>query len=222
MTELQAQPSVPWAALAADPDTVQRYRAKVYDRGPDRCAYWLGAISDSGHGKLRAGSRKSDSSRVVTAHVLGYVIVNGADALREGDVVRHGCDESSCQLPSHWGAGIRLDNIRDYYARSHRAGHALNDARGPAGRARAIRDAILATQAAVAAELDSIRRTAAETVAQLDTGTAAGTADAERVEAETAEEIRQFEAEAVDRIEAAIAAAIAEGNPTGATQDTLF
>jgi hypothetical protein len=134
---------VAWALLAADAATVESYRAKVYDRGPDRCAFFLGAISSSGHGKLRAGSRKNGTSRVVTAHVLGYVIANGADVLPEGHVVRHTCDESSCQLSSHWVAGERLDNIRDYYARSHRAGHALNDVRGPDGRATAIRDAIL-------------------------------------------------------------------------------
>ncbi|ATL88770.1 hypothetical protein [Streptomyces malaysiensis] len=141
------QQPVPWALLAADAATVKRYRAKVFDRGPDQCAYWLGAISSSGHGKLRAGSRKAGTSRVVTVHVLGFVIANGAAALPEGHVVRHTCDESSCQLAAHWVAGERLDNIRDYYARSHRAGHALSDVRGPDGRAVAIRDAILTAQA---------------------------------------------------------------------------
>ncbi|MGW1764999.1 hypothetical protein ACWCQL_13110 [Streptomyces sp. NPDC002073] len=165
---------VPWALLAADAATVERYRAKVHDRGPDQCAYWLGAISSSGHGKLRAGSRKAKTSRVVTVHVLGFVIARGAQALAPGAVVRHRCDESSCQQPAHWMAGERLDNIRDYYARSHRAGHALGDVRGPDGRAVAIRDAILTAQ-----------KTGAD-------------------------------------VEAAITAAIAAGNPSGATQDTLF
>ncbi|MGW6412184.1 hypothetical protein ACWF95_34025 [Streptomyces vinaceus] len=168
------QAPVPWAALAADAQTVERYRAKVHDRGPEKCAFYVGAISSSGHGKLRAGSRKAGTSRVVTVHVLGYVIANGPDALPEGHVVRHTCDESSCQLAAHWVAGERLDNIRDYYARSHRAGHALSDVRGPDGRAVAIRDAILTAQA---------------------TG-----AD----------------------VEAAITAAIAAGNPSGAIQDALF
>ncbi|MEU5008464.1 hypothetical protein ACFWW5_20980 [Streptomyces albidoflavus] len=172
-TVAEQQP-VPWALLAADAATVARYRAKVYDRGPDRCAYYLGAISSSGHGKLRAGSRKTDTSRVVTAHVLGFVIAYGAQALTPGAVVRHRCDESSCQQPTHWTSGERLDNIRDYYARSHRAGHALGDVRGPDGRAVAIREAILTAQA--------------------------NGAD----------------------VEAAIAAAIAAGNPSGASQDALF
>ncbi|MEV8590899.1 hypothetical protein AB0424_28565 [Streptomyces sp. NPDC051180] len=166
--------TVPWAELATDPATIERYRAKVHHRGPDACAYWTGAISSSGHGKLRAGSRSSGSSRVVTAHVLGYILAHGTAALAEGHVVRHACDESSCQQPAHWIAGERVDNIRDYYARAHRAGHALGDVRGPDGRAVAIRDAILTAQA---------------------TG-----AD----------------------IEAAIAAAIAAGNPSGSVQDALF
>ncbi|MFJ2110774.1 hypothetical protein ACIOEX_02405 [Streptomyces sp. NPDC087850] len=145
MTTEQAR--VPWATLAADAATVERYRAKVYNRGPGQCAYFLGAISSSGHGKLRAGSRSTNTSRVVTAHVLGFVIANGAQALAPGALVRHQCDESSCQQPAHWMTGQRLDNIRDYYARNHRAGHALGDVRGPDGRAVAIRNAILTAQA---------------------------------------------------------------------------
>ncbi|MFI1869681.1 hypothetical protein [Streptomyces jumonjinensis] len=168
------QTTVPWAELAADAVTVERYRAKIHDRSPEQCAFWTGAISSSGHGKLRAGARKAGTSRVVTAHVLGFVIAYGPQALAPGHVVRHLCDESSCQQPAHWAAGERLDNIRDYYARSHRAGHALGDVRGPDGRAAAIRSAIL-----------TARATGAD-------------------------------------VEAAIAAAIAEGNPSGARQDTLF
>lgn len=165
---------VPWAELAADPDTVKRYRSRTHYRGPDRCAYWTGAISDSGHGKLRAGSRTTGTSRVVTAHVLGWVIEHGLEGLAAGDVVRHTCDEPSCQLPAHWIPGARLQNVRDYYARSRQAGHALADVRGPQGRAVAIRDAILTAQA---------------------TG-----AD----------------------VEAALAAAIAAGNPSGARQESLW
>ncbi|MFI8992185.1 hypothetical protein ACIG63_45870 [Streptomyces antimycoticus] len=137
-------PGVPWAQLAASEETTARYRAKIYHRGDDRCAYWLGAISDSGHGKLRAGRRSDGTSRVVTAHVLGYVIEYGLQTLRADDVVRHTCDEASCQNSRHWTAGTRQDNIADYHARRDRAGHALADVRGPAGRAMAIREAILA------------------------------------------------------------------------------
>ena len=43
-----------WLAWLADPDTRRRYEALVYRRGPGQCAYWLGAISSTGHGKKSA------------------------------------------------------------------------------------------------------------------------------------------------------------------------
>lgn len=137
--------AVPWEQLAVDEETVARYEAKVYrGPGPTPCHWWLGAISDSGHGKFRAGSRRTGTSRVVTAHVLGWAIHHGTDALRNGAVVRHTCDESSCQNPGHWLTGERLQNIVDFQARRGLSGHALADVRGAAGRAVAVREAILA------------------------------------------------------------------------------
>jgi hypothetical protein len=67
--------TVMWQAWLADQDTRRRFDALVYWRGPDRCAYWLGAISSTGHGKFRAGSRAqvragtepAVPSRIVTA-----------------------------------------------------------------------------------------------------------------------------------------------------------
>ncbi|MFD8851546.1 hypothetical protein [Streptomyces sp. NPDC059604] len=150
---------VPWDQLAADVATVARYQAKVYrGPGPTPCHWWLGAISDSGHGKFRAGSRPAGTSRVVSAHVLGFVVHHGAAALGAGVVVRHTCDEPSCQNPGHWLTGERLQNVVDYAARRVLTGHALADVRGAAGRAVAVRDAILAAEpgtepAAIAAAL---------------------------------------------------------------------
>ncbi|WP_331729790.1 hypothetical protein [Streptomyces chartreusis] len=151
----QPNTAVPWQALAADLATVERYEAKVY-RGPrpTDCHWWLGAISDSGHGKLRAGSRPLGTSRVVSVHVLGFVIHHGVAALPEGGIVRHKCDEASCQNPTHWLLGDRLQNITDFQARRGLTGHALADTRGAAGRAVAVRDAILA--AAPGLESDAI------------------------------------------------------------------
>ncbi|MEU9056445.1 hypothetical protein AB0D37_39675 [Streptomyces sp. NPDC048384] len=88
-------PAVPWQTLAADPATVERYEARVYrGPGPTDCHWWLGAISDSGHGKLRAGSRPAGTSRVVSVHVLGYALHHGAADLQPGAIVRHKCDFS--------------------------------------------------------------------------------------------------------------------------------
>ena len=49
--------AVIWQAWLDDLDTLRRFEALIYCRGPDQCAYWLGAISSTGHGKFRAGSR---------------------------------------------------------------------------------------------------------------------------------------------------------------------
>ena len=133
--------------------TRERYHAKVYRRGPGRCAYWLGSISSSGHGRLRAGTRGSDADRpgslVVVAHVYGYVLSRGLAHLEPGaghlGVIRHRCDEPSCQNPAHWISGTYGDNARDYAARSGLAGSPLTDRRGAGGRARAMRQAILDT-----------------------------------------------------------------------------
>ncbi|MFD8706860.1 hypothetical protein ACFV1W_30370 [Kitasatospora sp. NPDC059648] len=148
-----------WAALIDHAPTRERYEAKVHRRGPEKCAYWLGAISSSGHGKLRAGS--GEASRIVTAHVLGYGIEHGAQALAEvklieHTLIRHTCDSPSCQYPGHWLLGTRQDNVLDYASRSRLAGHPLADTRGPAGRAVAIREAIL--QATPADVEEAIRR----------------------------------------------------------------
>ncbi|WP_433573961.1 hypothetical protein [Streptomyces sp. CA-251247] len=148
MGQQQPTSAVPWDRLAADPVTAARYHTKVYrGGGPDACHWWLGAISDSGHGKFRAGSRTAGTSRVVTAHVLGWAIHHGAAALGPSAVVRHACDETSCQNPTHLLIGERLQNIADFQARRGLSGHALGDVRGAAGRAVAVRDAILTAEA---------------------------------------------------------------------------
>lgn len=131
-----------WAALATDPATAARYRALVLALpAGNSCWPWTGAVSDTGHGKFRAGSRTTGSSRVVTAHVLGWWIAHGPLPVGADVVVAHRCDESWCQRPDHWEAIDRRANVGDWSARRHRRGHALADTRGAAGRARAVREA---------------------------------------------------------------------------------
>ena len=143
-----------WQAWLADPDTRRRYEALVYRRGPGQCAYWLGAISSTGHGKFRAGSRArarpdAGSSRIVTAHVYAYQLHYGALPAWAGQVViRHQCDETSCQAWEHLVIGTQPDNVRDYQARRGREGGPLADRRGARGRAVAIRAAILTARRA--------------------------------------------------------------------------
>jgi hypothetical protein len=139
-----------WQAWLADPDTRRRFQALVYRRGPDQCAYWLGAICSTGHGKFRAGSRARTQaeagpavpSRIVTAHVYAYQLHHGAviTAPWAGQVViRHRCDETSCQNRDDLLIGTQPDNVRDYRARRGREDGPLADRRGARGRAVAIR-----------------------------------------------------------------------------------
>jgi hypothetical protein len=156
-----------WQAWLADPDTRRRFDALVYRRGPDRCAYWVGAISSTGHGKFRAGSRARAGaglavpSRIVTAHVYAYQLGHGliAPSAAAGQVViRHGCDETSCQNWDHLLAGTQPENVWDYRARRGREDGPLADHRGARGRAAAIRDAILTAQRSGADVEEALRQ----------------------------------------------------------------
>jgi hypothetical protein len=156
-----------WQAWLADPDTRRRFEALVYRRGPDRCAYWTGAISSTGHGKFRAGSRAQAGaglavpSRIVTAHVYAYRLGHGLiapSAVAGQVVIRHSCDETSCQNWDHLLVGTQPENVWDYRARRGREDGPLADHRGARGRAAAIRDAILTAQRSGADVEEALRR----------------------------------------------------------------
>jgi hypothetical protein len=142
-----------WQAWLADPDTRRRFEALVYRRGPGQCSYWLGAISSTGHGKFRAGSRaralvgneQAVPSRIVTAHVLAHQLHHGVIpvTLAGQVVIRHSCDETSCENWGHLLIGTQPENVWDYRARRGREDGPLADRRGARGRAIAIRHAIL-------------------------------------------------------------------------------
>ena len=144
-----------WQALAADAEARGRYYSKVYWRGPGQCAFFLGALSSGGHGRFGAGTRRAAADRpaslVVPAHVYGYVLSRGIPRPDPVTgllpVIRHRCDEPSCQAAGHLAAGSPAENIRDYLARRRDPYSPLNDRRGPRGRAVAIRNAILAALA---------------------------------------------------------------------------
>lgn len=149
-------PAALWAQLVAHEPTRQRYLSRVHRRGPDACWYWLGAISDTGHGKLRAGTRNAGpgepASRVVTAHVYGWHLTNGLAASSPAlQLVAHTCDEPACQNPAHWQLDDASGNLADYHHRRAQPGGPLTDTRGPAGRARAIGAAI---RTAIAGQAD--------------------------------------------------------------------
>lgn len=118
-----------------------RFESKVFRAGgPEACHPWLGAISSTGHGKFQTGSKLDGTAVVVTAHRWVYERENGPVP---GLHVRHDCDEYICQNPRHLVIGTTADNSEDYVRRRHRTSGPLVDVRGPAGRGRAIRAAIL-------------------------------------------------------------------------------
>ena len=148
-------PAGPVGGAGRDTEARARYYRKVYWRGPGQCAFFLGALGSGGHGRFRAGTRRAAADRpaslVVPAHVYGYVLsrgIPGPDPVTGLlPVIRHRCDEPSCQAAGHLGAGPPGDNARDYLARRQDPCSPLNDRRGPRGRAVAIRNAILAALA---------------------------------------------------------------------------
>jgi len=153
-----------WETWLATRATTARFTAKVHHRDPDACWFWIGALGSDGHGRFRVGSRPAGTSWVVPAHVFAYQHEHGLsiERLMDDDVViRHRCDEASCQNPTHLLIGTAADNTGDYRLRRYRVGGPLTDLRGTAGRAIAIRGAILnarargpaATEAAITAAI---------------------------------------------------------------------
>jgi len=138
-------PSAEWRRYLADPRMQAAYHARVCRAGD--CWFWTGALSGSGHGRLRVPAHLG--TRVVTSHLYGYQLVYGALVLDDNGVplIRHRCDNASCHRPRHWVSGDAKANAADYQARSGDPLSPLSDRRGAGGRARAIRAAILQAQA---------------------------------------------------------------------------
>lgn len=117
------------------------------------CWPWIGAVSDTGHGSFRVASAESTGGLgTIPAHLFGYQLAygplprRGVDQTRDLIVIRHTCDEHGCQNWDHWIPGDPADNSADY--RRRRMYGPLADRRGPAGRTRAIADAVRAGLAA--------------------------------------------------------------------------
>lgn len=119
----------------------ERYLSKVHHAAGH--AWWTGALMRSGHGRFWL-ARDGGRDVVVLAHRFGYALIHGVDALTAARVLRHTCDEPLCQDPEHLAASADdYDNRVEWALRRHRIGSPLRDVRGRAGRARAIRAAVL-------------------------------------------------------------------------------
>lgn len=135
------------ARAIADERVLARYDAKVARGRRDECWWWTGAIHPKGHGRFWVSSFVDARGRahdlVVIAHRLGWAIEHGLDAMLDAPVLAHECDEASCQNPRHIAPSSVAANREDWLRRRWLPGSPLRDVRGPAGRARAIRSAVL-------------------------------------------------------------------------------
>lgn len=146
-------------AALGDPNVRRRYEQKVVRTATHW--WWVGAVMKSGHGRFWLGQSGS-ADVVVLAHRFGYALTHGLDALNQAPVLEHDCDEALCQnprclIPSNDNA----QNHEDWRIRRHRIGSPLRDIRGPAGRAKAIRAALLEggdVNAAIAAGVSDLDR----------------------------------------------------------------
>lgn len=129
------------AELAARPELVARYRARVWGgAGERRCRIWLGAVNgDTGHAKVHV-RYDAAGAWTVYGHQIAWLLAGNPPP---PGLLRHTCDEPSCQNNTHLAAGGRADNIQDWLDRRGREHGPLADPRGPAGRARALQQAIL-------------------------------------------------------------------------------
>lgn len=152
-----------WQGWLSERSTIARFTRKVHHRAPQACWFWVGALGSDGHGRFRVGSRPAGTSWVVTAHVYAYQHAYGLcipRLLTTDMVIRHRCDEASCQNPTHLLLGTAADNTGDYTTRRHRIGGPLSDLRGTAGRAIALREAILTARTHGPAATDAAITTA--------------------------------------------------------------
>jgi hypothetical protein len=159
-----------WAVLLDDRKSRARVHEKVHRRGPGQCHYWLGALSSSGHGRVRLRVRSASARRpgsvVVAAHAYLYQESRGLlRPLPDGSypLIRHRCGEPSCLNPIHLSAGPAAGCAAGALTARDARGPAA-DIRGAQGRAMAIRDTIVGAVAAGATpgEIDmAIEATAA-------------------------------------------------------------
>lgn len=125
-----------------------RYAAKVATAGDHECWFWTGALhSVKGHARFWAGAYLDAQGQRrdvgIIGHRFGWAMVHGWDALLDTPVLAHECDEASCANPSHLAAATQESNRADFNHRRWLPGSPLRDTRGPGGRARAIRHALL-------------------------------------------------------------------------------
>lgn len=80
--------------------------------GADSCWLWLGATNAGGYGLVFRDCRCQLSHR--------YAFFISGGLLKNGEVVRHTCDNPPCCNPKHLIAGTQRDNVHDSIKRGRR------------------------------------------------------------------------------------------------------
>lgn len=157
-------PAVEWTAWLSNEAVQARYWAKVYRTDAAAgCWFFFGGISSTGHASFRAASRPGRTRRgTVPGHLYGYQLAHGVIPRlgwgNDSPTVCHTCDNHSCQQPEHLRLGTPAENRAEWIARRRNPGSPLADLRGPAGRSRAIGEAIRNGLADGASEAEMARR----------------------------------------------------------------
>jgi hypothetical protein len=105
--------------IPLDPITEQRLPAFDDDGKPVNCWMWESTIYGA---DLRPAFTLYGKRR--TAYRIVYELVHG-EAIPEGLVVRHKCDNSLCCRPEHLVVGTRKQNMRDMVERDRHHGAGL-------------------------------------------------------------------------------------------------
>ena len=90
-----------------------RFFAKVSRGAPGECWVWSGGRKDSrqGYGAFGVRDRTTGRWRILRAHRVAWLIVNGP--IPEGMCVCHRCDNPPCCNPAHLFLGTHSENMRD-------------------------------------------------------------------------------------------------------------
>ncbi|MBY8887226.1 HNH endonuclease [Streptomyces sp. PTM05] len=137
-----------WEVWTQDSSVIERFESKRYRRRDNQCWPWLGAVSSTGHGSFRATSLPGHGRRgTVPAHLYAFQLANGPIAKfgwsRTDDLeVCHKCDSHGCTNPAHLRLGSSSENRTEWASRRGDPNGPLADIRGPAGRTRAIAEAV--------------------------------------------------------------------------------